>query len=122
MMDMMNIENLVAGMGEHPAIQELFGGLDQLKHQRKQQELSAEAQLRLAQSILTVFNSEAGKVLFEYLVGSTYRRFENISAMSLPMETAIQLHAEKDGRMGLVTELLRLVKLAQNPPAKPKET
>ena len=118
MLDMMALESLIKGASEDPALADLFGGQDRLKDLRKKQDLQGEARLKLAQAVLNVFNSPDGREMFEFLVGSTFRRFENITALGLPMETAMQLHAERDGRMALVNELMSLVKLAQNPPAK----
>jgi hypothetical protein len=119
--DMMALETLIAGAGDDPALADLFGGQDRLKTLRHKQQLQGDAELRVAQAILNVFMSEDGKVLFDYLAASTFRRFENITALGLPSETAIQLHAERDGRMGLVSDLFRMIRLAQNPPAQPKE-
>jgi hypothetical protein len=88
---------------------------DRVRKAKAKQALDAEARLRLAQAVLNVFNSDDGKVLFEYLVGNHIKRFVDVGALGLPMETAIQLYAEQNGQKALVYDLLRLVKEGQTP-------
>lgn len=98
---------------------ELLAGVDVAERMRKakaKQALDANARLRLAQAVLAVYNSDDGKVLFDYLVGQHFRQFMDVSALNLPMETAIQLYADANGRKALVHDLLRLVKEGQTPP------
>jgi hypothetical protein len=88
---------------------------DRVRKAKAKQALDAEARLRLAQAVLNVFNSPDGQVLFDYLVAKHIRHFFDVSALSLPMETAIQLYAEQNGQKALVHDLLRLVKEGQTP-------
>ena len=89
---------------------------DRVRKAKAKQALDAEARLRLAQAVLNVFNSPDGRVLFDYLVAKHIRHFFDVSALGLPMETAIQLYAEQNGQKALVHDLLRLVKEGQTPP------
>jgi hypothetical protein len=115
----LTLEELLNSLDGNGGNGDILGGIDVADRVRKakaKQALDAEARLRLAQAVLNVFNSEDGKVLFDYLVGNHIKRFVDITALCLPMETAIQLYAEQNGQKALVHDLLRLVKEGQTPP------
>ena len=111
----MGLEALLASAGSDAGIADLFGGTDALKKLQAQQRLQGDARSRVAKALLNIFNSPDGEILFEYLVGAYIRRFNNVTALALPMETAIQLHAERDGQRELVQDLLRMINEARNP-------
>lgn len=113
--DQLALEAVINGMGNDDSMADLFGGPEVLKKIRQQGQQQGEARLRVSQAVLDVYNSPAGKILFDYLIGAYIRRFNNITALGLPMETAIQLHAERDGQRELVHDLMSMIHEAQNP-------
>jgi hypothetical protein len=115
MMNGLTLEDILNSTG---ADDDVLAGVDvgdRLRRAKAKQALDAEARLRLAQAVLNVFNTDDGKILFDYLVGQNFRQFMDVSALNLPMETAIQLYADANGRKALVHDLLRLVKEGQTP-------
>lgn len=117
----LSLQEILAEAGNDPSLQELFGGKDAFKALQDRSRVQGDARRRISQAALDVFNSDAGQIVFEYLVGSYVRAWQNVSAMGLPMETAIQLHAVRDGQVGVVHDLLRLVKEAQAPLTAPNQ-
>jgi hypothetical protein len=111
----LSLEALIASASGDAELENLFGGPETLKKMRDAQKLQGDARLRMAQSVLNIYNSEDGKVLFDYLFGAYIRRFNNVTGLGLPMETAIQLHAERDGQRELVHDLMRMINEARNP-------
>lgn len=111
----LSIEALLASAASDTDMADLFGGSAALKKLRETQKLQGDARLRMAQSVLNIYNSEDGKVLFDYLIGAYIRRFNNVTGLGFPMETAIQLHAERDGQRELVHDLMRMINEARNP-------
>lgn len=116
--DMMSLQALVEGAGHDPAVQELFGGPEQLRKLQERRKIEGDARLRLAQAILNVFDSPDGQVLFEYLARSYLTRFDDVTALGLPMETAIQIYAGRNAEQQLVKDLFRMIKEARNPTSK----
>lgn len=120
--DQLGVEVLLASVQKDPDISALFadGGVqDRIRKLRQQQQLAGEKRRRVAAAVLNIFNSPDGAVLFDYLVGAYIRRFNNVTALGLPMETAIQFHAERDGQRELVQDLMRMINEARNPPSQP---
>ncbi|MEY4706315.1 MAG: hypothetical protein RJB58_38, partial [Pseudomonadota bacterium] len=103
----LGFEDIIAGLD--PDVQEMFGQLPALKNMRDAQKLQDEARRAVAVSMAAIAATPDGERVLDYLVGAYIRRFNNVTALCLPMETAIQLHAERDGGRELVNELLRLV-------------
>lgn len=108
-MNQLGLEAVLGGISSDPDMQALFGGSETLAKVRDAQRLAGDARARLAAAVAALAATPDGIALFDYLIGAYVRRFNNITALGLPMETAIQLHAERDGQRELVHDLLRLV-------------
>jgi hypothetical protein len=119
--DQLGLEALISAAGNDSDLADLFGGPETLKKMRDAQKLQGDARLKVAQAVLAIYNTPAGEILFEYLIGAYIRRFNNVTGLGLPMETAIQLHAERDGQRELVHDLMRMIHEARNP-AQPATT
>jgi hypothetical protein len=113
--DSLALEELLKQAGVDPAMADLFGGTEQLSQIREKQKLHGDERLRLCQSILNVYNSPDGQVMFEYLVGAYIRRFNNVNALGLRADVALQLHAEACGQRVVVDDLLRMIHEARKP-------
>lgn len=113
----LDIEAILNSLGSDAQVQDLFGGEDALRDARKARQVSSDARQTVAGAVLRTFSTPDGQRVLEYLVGGYIRRHEDITSMGLPMETAIQLHAAKDGAKTVVYDLLRLMQEGKNPPA-----
>lgn len=98
-------------------LKDLFGGetpmLRQLKARR---ELQGQARRRYAEAVMRVSRTADGKLLFEAMINMHFGRFDNVTGLGLPMETAIQLHAFSDGGKDVVWQLLKLIAEAEKGP------
>jgi hypothetical protein len=94
---------------------DLFGGLPAFQKMQEAAKLQGERRRALAASMAALAATGDGMAMLEYLAGAYIRRFDDVTSLGLPMETAIQLHACRDGQRAVVQDLLRLVNEGRQP-------
>lgn len=112
-MDAFKTDAILAGMSEEEKA-ELFGGLPALKEQREREALQDAARRALAAGVAALSKTPDGKRMFDYLIANYVLKFENVTALALRSDQALQLHASRDGQRELVQDLLRLVNEGSN--------
>lgn len=110
----LELGDILAGLGAAER-EDLFGGLPAFQKLQDAARLEGERRLALTVRLAALAATADGTALLEYLAGAYVRRFDDVTSLGLPMETAIQLHAYRDGQRAVVQDLLRLVKEGQHP-------
>jgi hypothetical protein len=106
---MMSDARALKGMLEKAEIADLFPELEQSIAAREKADERAKALSdQIAAAAAAVYRTPAGRLLLDWIAGEA-RRFENVTALGLPLETAIQIYAHKDGKRELAEQLARLV-------------
>jgi hypothetical protein len=105
----MNFAQLLE-LASDPEIRSLTGVTEEkIKQFQARADIQGQERLRLAATCARVAQTADGSALLEYLIGQSFNRYENVTELTLPMETAIQLHASADGRKQIVWDLMRLI-------------
>lgn len=105
----MNFAQLLE-LAADPEIRSLTGVTEEkIKQFQARADIQGQERLRLAATCARVAETADGRALLEYLIGQSFNRYENVTELTLPMETAIQLHASADGRKQIVWDLMRLI-------------
>jgi hypothetical protein len=113
MTNLMNLNEVLSAFGDDDEIKNLVSDHPMYAKLTHAQALMGEARMKVAKAALDIYNSDAGKVLFDHLIGAYMRRDDGVTRQMLPMDQAIQLHAARDGRREVINELLRLVREGQ---------